>query len=316
MKYDVLADWQINTFCDFKCEYCIAESISKQYPQQKGHDIDKIIRGFNESGLVWWVHMSGGEPFYQPNFIELCRGLNKHYISINTNLSTKNVYDFAEQVDPKRVAFVHCSLHIDERERLNLIKDFVDKYNSLRKNGFSTYATQVMYPTLLKRFDEIFDFFRENRIIIRPKVFRGYYEQKLYPASYTEEERSKILKYSKLSEKISDLYFDTQIDPNLDRFFVHGDLSFKGNLCKAGKNFVVIAYNGDIIRCNGEQIKLGNIFDGGLNLLKDSRPCSSEFCPCPYYGLKFAESNYKLDKSNAITNKILCTARRAIQRLI
>jgi MoaA/NifB/PqqE/SkfB family radical SAM enzyme len=290
MKYDVLADWKINTFCNFKCEYCISRNAPGQHSQQLGHNINKIIEGFNKSEYVWWIHMSGGEPFYQPNFIELCRGLENHYISINTNLSPENVCNFAEKVSPEKVAFIHCSLHIDERERLNLTNDFVAKYNLLTKKGFPTYATQVMHPSLLERFDRIFDFFIKKGIIIRPKVFRGLYEQKCYPAGYTEEQITKIIEYSKLSEKLSDIYPKTQIDPILDRYFIRGDLSFKGSRCKAGRDFVVITYDGDIIRCHGEPFKLGNIFDGVIGLLKDSRQCSSEYCPCPYYGLRFAES--------------------------
>lgn len=317
MKYDILTDWQINTFCNFKCEYCIAKGLMDQNLQQMGNDINKVLRGFDESGLIWWIHMSGGEPFFQPNFVELCRRLDKHVISVNTNLSTRNVFDFAENVNPERVAFVHCSLHFEERKRLNLIEDFVDKYKLLKNKGFSIYATQVMYPPLVREFDGIFNSFREKGVILRPKVFRGYYNDKRYPESYTGKERNRILKYSNLSEKLTDLSLETQIDPNLDRYFLNGDLSFKGYLCNAGKDFVVITYDGDVIRCQGEPIKMGNIFDGGIELFREPKPCASEFCPCPYYGLKYSERKFKTTESTEnIMDKIKSKTKCAIQRFI
>jgi len=154
-----------------------------------------------------------------------------------------------------------------------------------------------MYPSLLSRFDRIFDLFRENGIIIRPKVFRGYYGEKRYPESYTEKEKNKILMYSNLSGKWEDMSLETQIDPDLDRYFIRGDLLFKGQLCAAGKDFVVITYAGDVIRCHGEPSKMGNIFSEKIELFKEARPCSSKICPCPYYGLKFAETKGRTAES-------------------
>lgn len=317
MKYDILADWQINTFCNFKCEYCLARCLMDLNSQQNGNDIHKIIKGFDASGLIWWIHMSGGEPFFQPNFVELCRGLDKHFISVNTNLSTKNVNDFAENVNPEKVAFVHCSLHFDERKRLNLIEDFLDKYNLLKRKGFSIYATQVMYPPLVRQFDGIFDSFREKGVILRPKVFRGYHDEKRYPESYTEKERNRILKYSNLSEDLAVLSLETQIDPNLERYFIKGDLSFKGYLCNAGKDFVVITYDGDVIRCHGEHTKMGNIFEGGIKLFRKPKPCSSEFCPCPYYGLKYSERKYRTTEcTQNIMDKIKSNTIGVIRRFV
>ena len=41
------------------------------------YDIFRVIKGFDKSGLVWRIHMTGGEPFWQPNFEELYKGLEK-----------------------------------------------------------------------------------------------------------------------------------------------------------------------------------------------------------------------------------------------
>ena len=291
MKYDVEALWQVNYSCNFRCEYCFfSEDPRKRSPKYRGHRVKGIVRGFNKSGLVWLVFMTGGEPLLQPHFVELCKELTKkHFISIVTNLSTKNVYDFAEQVDPEKVGLIQCSLHIDERERLNLVKDFIDKYHHLRKHGFNVFASQITYPPILKRFDGIFELFKENGIIVRPKIFRGSYRLKCYPQGYTEKERRKILRYMLAEEPY-------------EHKFMYGDLSFKGLPCKAGKEFVRIVYNGDVLRCDGETVKMGNLFeDGEISLYKEPEKCSARICPCPYYGLKYATGKYKIVKSNILT---------------
>ncbi|VVB84497.1 Coenzyme PQQ synthesis protein E [uncultured archaeon] len=84
MEYDVLANWEINKLCNFRCKYCFNPDEIKQNPEFRGHELTKIIDGFNNLGPVFLIHMSGGEPFLHPDFVELCTGLTKkHCISIN-----------------------------------------------------------------------------------------------------------------------------------------------------------------------------------------------------------------------------------------
>jgi len=291
MRYDIFANWRINLLCNFRCEYCFYSVFIEDKKKQNlngEYSIEKVIEGFNKSGLIWLIYITGGEPFLQPGFLELCRGLTeKHYIGINTNLSTKNIYDFAKYINPEKVRFIHSSLHIDERKRLDLIDDFLQKYHLLKKAGFNIYVTQVLYPPVLEKFDEIFEFFKKNGVIVRPKIFRGYYKERHYPADYTQKEREKILNYFEISRKLDNLK-PLEMDPALDKKFIYGNLSFKGLLCSAGKDFVLIEHNGRVMRCYGIAVDLGNIFEGEIHLFKKAEPCTADICPCPYYGLRCA----------------------------
>jgi len=313
VEYDIAADWRINWFCNFRCKYCFISTRYKQNPEYMGHNIEKIIEAFNRTGFVWLIHMSGGEPFFQPQFVELCKELTKkHYISIDTNLSPKKVvYDFADQIDPSRIVFVNCSLHIEERGRLNLVKEFIANYHYLKRYGFKATVNQVLYPPVLKRFDEVFEYLKENGIILRPLTFMGYYKFWRYPASYTEEERKRILKYFEICEE----FRATRAIPIPDRKFIYGDLSFKGSLCKAGKKFVAIYYDGDIMRCQSESFKIGNIFEGELNLFEEPRPCNVEICVCPFYGLKYAEGDYKVVRRKWTIDGMKNMAKETISRI-
>lgn len=293
LKHDILMEWIINKTCNYRCGYCFISRQTRQNQEYKGRDIEKIINGFNRHGLTFWIHMSGGEPFLQPNFVELCNNLTKkHYISINSNISTQNVYEFADSINPKRIMFIHCSLHIEER---NSIYDFIKRYNYLKDRGFEVFASQVMYPPILDKSDQIFDIFKDNDIILKPKTFRGIYRFKPYPKSYTKEQRDRILKYIKLSEENNsqDSVDDFMM---IEKLKLYGKLSFKDIICRAGKDFLSVDYDGDITRCSGESIKLGNLFEGKLNLLENKKPCRVKFCPCPYWGLAYSDEKPKVIK--------------------
>jgi len=68
----------------------------------------------------------------------------------------------------------------------------------------------------------------------------------------------------------------------------------------AGKDFVAIRYDGEIVRCQGEATKIGNIFQGKMKLFEEPEPCSARICPCPHAGIKYAEGRYKIFESASI----------------
>jgi len=102
MKCDIIADWALNKYCNFSCPYCFVSMEDRRQITYRGNDAQRIISSFNNSGKIWLIHMSGGEPLLHPDFVDLCKGLTeRHYISMNTNLSRQSVYDFCEKIDPK-----------------------------------------------------------------------------------------------------------------------------------------------------------------------------------------------------------------------
>lgn len=289
MMYDVFADWEINLFCNFNCPYCFFYSRRKRRdPRYSGHDTRRAINTFNNRSETWLIHMTGGEPFFQPDFIELCSRLTeRHYISVNSNLSTPNVYDFADAIDPRRVARINASLHICQRRDL---EEFVNRIRYFNQREFKIHVSQVMYPPILSRFERTFQYLKRNGIVTRPKVFRGSYKMKTYPQSYTDEERRVFMRYYGESERT----LSSSKEPNLDwifsfeRYLLDGELSFKGIRCGAGKDYVYIRYNGDVIRCI-EGRRLGNIYHRQINLDTEPRFCKAEICYCPHYGLRHAK---------------------------
>jgi len=326
--YDIEVAWQINDFCDFDCAYCWLHE--RDWTKSKRfagiQDTQKVINSFNNAGLVWLVHMSGGEPFFSPHFIELCQGLTQtHYISINTNLSHKDVARFAKTINPEKVEFIHASLHITERKKQGKVKDFIQKYHTLKTRGFNIFVSYLMHPSILGRFEKDYAYFKSEGIILRPKIFWGDYYgifgilntpivrevnrfnhirsrlRKQYPNSYTDTQKNLIKAYiekSRVDEGAIGQKHDAgqrTVDLSLDKNWADGLLSFRGRPCLAGVKFVKMDQYGKVYRCNDEtKHYLGNLFNGGIKLLPEPIECSAEICSCPYVGSRYA------------SNQILC----------
>ncbi len=291
MKYDLIADWNLNRYCNFRCPYCYIRLEDRENEDYRGNDAPKIINAFDNSGKTWLIHMSGGEPFLHPDFIDLCKGLiRNHYLSINTNLTHHLVYDFCERIEPGRVSFIHCSLHITNRGDRRLINDFTEKVNALETSGFLVYVTQVTWPPIIPKFNQIFEFFGRQGILIRPKLFRGRYKGKQYPGSYAEGEKRTLQDIMKRIDEMDERSGKTKghINPDMDRQWMNGHVSFKNQPCLAGSKFVFNDFWGNVARCADDHMSLGNIYQGRLKLFGHEISCRMPICGCPYYGFNFA----------------------------
>lgn len=311
MKCDIEFNWLLNRFCNFQCTYCY-DGKNKAKGFVGLPDTKKVTDGFNNTGKICLIYMSGGEPFFFPNYIELCEKLTqKHVIAINTNLSHKGVFGFAERVNPERVKSIHCSLHIQERGSLKQIKDFIKKYKLLEEIGFYTFASYVMYPPLINRFEKDYAFFKSEGIILRPKVFRGKWSrfeigdswifrkirnifEPLYPNAYSEKQKEIIISYINKSQRDggfivkheNDAWEGRMSDLRLDKLFIDGLPSFKGKYCLAGKTFVRMTPTGEVYRCYDDNYYLGNLFKGKITLFEKPAKCAAKRCSCPYIGYR------------------------------
>ena len=319
---DIDASWRVNSYCNYDCGYCFGRTVNKKKLWRGNPDLQKILSSFDRSGLTWFILLTGGEPFFHPHFIELCQGLTrKHLIALNTNLSHRKVYDFADQIDAQRVRWIHCSVHIKELQRLKLIDEFIRKFKYVEGKGFPIYANYVLYPPFLKDFDQDYHFFKSQGIILWPKLFKGLYTPvkipsqkgmlrkanralemlfaRHYPGAFTEQQRQRMKDLMDRSQRDAEQLSagskpKTQdYLPHLwhDRKVLGGVPSFKGQLCGTGKAFVHITEQGDLIRCHSVLKKLGNIYDGNIRLKPGATPCEANTCICPYEGFTYLEKN-------------------------
>ena len=290
--YDCIINWRVNQICNFRCVYCDS---SRNSINQYNIYSDRFEHFFRNTDKTYLICMTGGEPFLYPRYVELCEKLtSKHYLGVFTNLSSNKAYDFTERIDPERVEFIYCSVHIEEREQRREVEDFINKISLLKRKGFNVVTPIVIYPSVLKRFNELYRFFDNHGITLMPKIFFGYYRGKHYPQGYTRKERNKILLYSKLSESEMQRAKTYYGPITLNVQLMHGFYSWKGLPCKAGKDIIKLESDGTFTRCVTDKERLGSVTTGELRLHKKPKICNAERCSCPSHGLQFAIGKPKL----------------------
>jgi MoaA/NifB/PqqE/SkfB family radical SAM enzyme len=270
-----LIRWEVNKNCNFHCNYC--DIWKKEDEKAKIQiDITKLQKGLECFHGNWRIDITGGEPFLEKNFVEICQVLTeKHFISINTNLSTSNVFDFAEKISPEKCKYFNASVHIAEREKSDKgLKIFIEKIRHLQYKGFYPTAIYVTHPNLFERMKSDIAYLETNGVErVHILIFRGWHKEKLYPVSYTTAQRALLL-------SMNAYYLDFEVLNNK-----HFD--FYGHLCHAGQNFFVMDREGNIRRCTSIDKSYGNLFEKTIRFDKKIKPCSQKNYLCPYECLEF-----------------------------
>jgi MoaA/NifB/PqqE/SkfB family radical SAM enzyme len=256
----VFLSWLLTGYCNYRCDYCTGVPASTM---AESWDVPAVIRALNATGKKWCAGITGGEPFAFPEFVAICRTLADNDVTlwIDTNLSIEQrVLEFIGAVRPGMVENMYLSLHIEERERHGGVDAFVRLVHALREKGFPFQVNYVLDPRLVHRFKKDYDFFQAQGITLLAKPYRGVYRMKLYPESYTPEERRTILKSS------PDAFRRTLFYP-------------RGVRCEAGLSLVRMLPDGTITRCVADATPLGNIHSG-IELNESALPCRVQCCPC------------------------------------
>lgn len=282
-----LIRWEINKKCNFQCIYC--DIWEKEDENAKiPIDITKLQKGLECLQGVWQIDMTGGEPFLEKNFVEICQVLTeKHFISINTNLSTINVFDFAEKISPEKCEYIHASVHIAEREKSDKeLKTFIEKIRHLQNKGFYPTAVYVTHPKLFDRMKSDIAYLETTGIErVRIQIFRGWYNEKIYPQSFTNDQRA----------------FLTSLNANYPEFEVlnREHFDFYRHLCFAGQKFFVMNRQGDIRRCTNVSKSYGNLFEKSMRFDEKIKPCPQVNYLCPHECLE-----HSIDKKAGIIWRI------------
>lgn len=226
-------------------------------------NIPALIRTLNHANKTFLISFSGGgEPFLVHNIVEACTKITRrHYIGINTNLTSKKFEEFCEKIEPERVMYIRASLHFKELERLNLLDRFINNFRLCKEKGFNIAATEVAYPSLLGEVESYKRFFKERGIELRFMFFLGEYNGKRYPNSYTEKEITTF---------------------GLDKPFIKSLYGRKGKKCNVGYNVSLVSVTGDAVGCTAIKMNLGNIYKK-IEFRNTMVTCPVNFCSCPIF---------------------------------
>ncbi len=265
--------WYISDKCNFDCFYCGDGHMGLQ--SRNAIDMAKLSESLDRLGKDWVFYITGGEPFLEKNYVEICEEITKkHFLSFSSNLTTQNVYDFADRINPGRCLFINASIHPTEREKKDKnFKLFIEKILYLQKKGFNIVAVYVSHPTLFERIKSDFETLRANGVEkANVKLFRGWYNGKPYPESLNAKQMEFL-------ETMEADYPEFEI--------MHEPPRFHGNLCIAGQKSFAMDRNGKLVRCSSALKKYGNFFDGTMKTDTKPRPCPKSKYACPHECVEF-----------------------------
>lgn len=263
--------WHINDYCNFGCSYCFFPKFTEENPEVGRFSPQQIYDAFEATGRIWHLFIAGGEPLLYPNFIELVNLLKtKHPIQISTNLYNKNVKAFSEEVSPDNIIVINASLHLPHHNDKSL-KKFLENYHVLKAKGFEILVSYVTYPPLFDRIKDDFQYLQDQGVdYLLPITFKGEYEGKQYPGSYTKDQ----------TRIISELYQE-----QLELRLMLDQMNFNGQMCTAGKNYFQMELDGEVSRCCTIKESYGNLFQGTFVPDTKPRPCTSNICHDHCHGL-------------------------------
>lgn len=283
MHYTREADWHLLNTCNYRCTYCFFGENILGSKLKRFANAAEWRDAFDATGDIWLLHLTGGEPGVYREFVELSEALTqRHYISINTNLTNASFLKFAERVDPARVSFINAGLHLEEREARKGFDAFLRNAAVLRARGFPLLISLVATPAALARYEEAAARVASTGLVPIPKLVRGKHEGKKYPEDYTEDERAR---FRTLAARARAAYEPVMAQwaarPTADMFnddrYLHAIPRFTGRACDAGDRFVSIKKNGDVYRC-GPTAKLGNILHRNFAPMAGGAACDTRYC--------------------------------------
>jgi MoaA/NifB/PqqE/SkfB family radical SAM enzyme len=272
--------WHMLTECNFDCQYCFRQHSARHpAPERTTFSPETISSAFDGTGRQWHIYMTGGEPLLYPRFVEIATALTrKHRISLATNLSTSNVLEFADSIDPAMVGFIDVSLHLLERERRHeSIDELVHRIIHFQYRRFSIRISYVAWPPLLGRMASDFARFRDagiTSIVARP--FQGRHEARRYPRDYTPAQMDMLRQLGMGAS---------------DGLLLDGNVSLLGRKCLAGFTSFTMDAAGDVRRCPSLDDAHGNFFDGSFRPNPCLTRCTVRKCGCLYQGAKFASGS-------------------------
>lgn len=292
MSYDIEADWQLLNTCNYRCPYCFFTGDTLGEKLRKFASPGDWQSAFDATGKVWLLHLTGGEPSAYPEIVELCEALTqRHYISLNSNLTNSSLARFADRIDPARVRFINAGLHIEERTRRAGGAVFVRHAGLLKEKGFPLLVSLVATPQALARFSESVELLRPVGLMPIPKLLRGWHNGRRYPDAYTDVDRRRFTFFAEAAKKfyapiIDDMPERPSIDMFVDAKYTRQEPRFHGQSCDAGRSFVSIQPNGDVYRCAvSDKLRLGNLLDRTFKPKSGPEPCNATYCF--YFCLKY-----------------------------
>jgi len=271
--------WEITNLCNFSCDYC-QNSAKKTQKKENPRTHQEIVNAFNNTKKKWFINITGGEPLIYPGFLELVSELSiNHYISIDTNLSTDDVYKLPNIKNPKNLMGIFSGVHFADRDKYKSnLDDYIKKVRFLQDKEIMVFASCIAFPDAYEDAKNQIDYLIDNGIkFISPKLYIGEYKGKYYPYDYNKQ-------YLKKMETLKTCFeFD----------FIEFDRKTKGKTCLSGKKYFYMDKDDDLSRCSTISTKLGNFFTDDFDTILITKKCTADLCILAFEGIFLTKRNKK-----------------------
>lgn len=298
--------WQFNgdnsSQCNQKCPYCYGGI--KENKHYWSGDIDKWEKAWERLGRDIYFVFSYGESLCAKGFYECVEMIGRHptwTLCIVSNMLCDPSRLIESRLACEGRLFISACWHpLGVENRVEGWENFKTNILKLKAAGVPMNVMYLWYPPQIGWFPEYFRWLDSNDFRVSVRRFVGAYGGvklpfsgrrlggKCYPRDYSEAEQGYIYAYS--SPKVAK--YGLRLVPP------------KGKFCTAGKDLILVKYNGDVSLCADTEntTHLGNIFDADFKLSPLGCVCPNNICGGDYGMLHLFDPEFG-DLPERLTNE-------------
>ena len=213
---------------------------------------DKLPNAYLETytngtkNLTWWK--------------KAIKYLDVVHLSVHSQYDTFKIKDLIHFLLDNGLQFLECSVMHDKRYHENVLQTW-EELNAIKHENLFVFLKQMHsshgYPNIGCSYSDI------DKNLIQKINIDNIKRLIEHPTATAVSHYPAILKQSNKTELLGNSHFNKNL---------------KGWLCHAGYTSFHTNWNGDIIRCASNKVKIGNIFEKTFNPLTSPQSCESNLC--------------------------------------
>lgn len=272
---NIKIEWNLGKRCNYDCSYCPSSIHDNSSPHTDIEILKATVDKLVVLGKRIRLSFTGGEPCVHPKFQELvkyCKHVGINWISVTTNGTLP--YEFYSVLEADQIVFsIH--LEFDWKRVFNTVESVVDLTN------------KKVIAQIMAHHDHM-----DAVLQLRAKCLLAHIPNTVRRIRWTEGDHDLFddmrynatdLNWLKEQEATVDgncVIDDTQIMHANDVIKLHQN-NFKGWICNAGIESLMINWNGDVHRATCRVGgNLGNIYHSTFSIPTDPVVCTRNWCTC------------------------------------
>jgi MoaA/NifB/PqqE/SkfB family radical SAM enzyme len=295
-----IASFAVNDVCNANCEHC---SFFSGVDEKSGktltlEEAKKLIKDIQELG-VSVINFVGGEPLLREDLPEIIRSVDK---DISTTIIFTNGFLLAEKAKKLKEAgldSIYISLDSAEQKAHDLIrgtkgifKKALDGIRIAKDLGFSVGISCCITPELFRKgeMEKIIDLGKDlgvHEVLVFDAMPCGRYKNR----KDLIDNNDWVEEIIKVSEKYNS-------DPSYPGVLIWAyATSYRSVGCSCGTAYFYVSPYGDIMSCDFNHYKFGNIRKKPLYQIWDELSSLDVFKQAKWGGCKIKDSKYLIEKT-------------------